>query len=136
MDNSHNRLQDIFFYGLYMDDGILHDRGVAARNKRVAVAEGYRLRIGNNSTLLRKTGSRAYGVVCSLRHDEIHRLYAGCGLDQYVPEAVLVKTDGRYIPALCFVLLHPPSDNRIDKPYFQRLAACMKRYGMPIPGKV
>ena len=119
-----------------MDDKILRSRGITARDKRVAVAEGYRLRIGNNSTLLREKKSRAYGIVCSLTHDEIHQLYAGCGLDHYIPEALLVKTDDRYVSALCYVLLDPPSKDETNEAYFQRLSSCMQQYGMPVPKEV
>ena len=136
MSNSSERLTDIFFYGLYMDESILHERGVTPKNIRVGRVSGRRLRIGNNSTLLRNENAEVYGVVCSLTHGEIHSLYGGCGLDQYVPEAVTVETAEQNIPALCYVLLDPPAEDEINKAYFHKLNSCMQKYGMPMPVEV
>ena len=136
MDSSSKRLTEIFFYGLYMDEEILHERGVAPRNKRLGTVADRRLRIGKNCTLMRETGSEANGIVCSLTHYEINELYAGSGLYNYVPEVVLVRTEAQQVPALCYVLLDPPSEDDINKAYFQRLSVCMKQYGMPVPKKV
>jgi len=136
MDNSNERLTEIFFYGLYMDDDILRERGIVPRNKRVGTVYDHRLRIGKYSTLMREVNTIAYGIICSLKHDEIHTLYTGCGLNHYVPEAVIVKSDEHYIPALCYVLENPPSEEENNEAYFQKLSICMKQYGMPVPEKV
>ena len=136
MDNSNERLVEIFFYGLYMDDRILLERDIVSRNKRIGTLLGYRLRIGDNSTLVRDVDAVAYGIVCSLKHEEIHKLYAGCGLDHYVPEAVMVKIDEQFIPAMCYVLLDPPLEDETNEAYYQKLALCMEQYGMPVPKKV
>ena len=71
MDNSLNSLQEVFFYGLYMDPEILKSKGVEPRNPRIAIVKGYKLRIGNMATLLRSEGSEANGIVYSLTHSEI-----------------------------------------------------------------
>jgi len=34
MDNSNSRLQEVFFYGLYMDEEILKSKGIIIRGKR------------------------------------------------------------------------------------------------------
>ena len=136
MDNSNERLIEIFFYGLYMDDNILRERGIVSRNKRIGAIMGYRLRIGDNSTLMRDRDAVAYGIVCSLKHEEIHQLYVGCGLDHYVPEAVMVKIEDQYIPTLCYVLMDPPLEDETNEAYYQKLAPCMEQYGMPVPKKV
>lgn len=52
MDNSNQRLNDVFFYGLYMDEEILKSKNVEPRNKRIAVVYDYKLRIGKMATLL------------------------------------------------------------------------------------
>lgn len=40
--------------------------------------------------MLRKLGSKAFGIVYALTHAEIDELYVKAGLDMYVSEAVLV----------------------------------------------
>jgi len=137
VDNSSSRRVDVFFYGLYMDDSILKNLGVVVSHKKPVYVEGYRLRIGKNATLLREENSRAYGVVCSLSHSDIHRLYAARGLANYVPEAITVRTsEGRGFAAICYVLLTPPHEDEINSDYYQTLVSCMKVYGLPIPASV
>jgi len=36
MDNSTDRLHDVFFYGLYIDEEILKSKDILVRNKRSA----------------------------------------------------------------------------------------------------
>jgi len=102
MDNTKNRLNEVFFYGLYMDPEILQTKGVAARNPRKATAKGYRLRIGKMATLLREAEREAYGIVYQLTHSELNALYWGAGLTGYVAEALSVETEeGKALAVLC-----------------------------------
>ncbi len=137
MDNSSSRLVEVFFYGLYMDDSILKSRDVVAKNKRIGYVDGYRLRIGKNATLLRDKNSKSYGVICSIMHDDIYKLYGLAGLVNYVPEALIVRTDdSKKSPAMCYVLLNPPHEEEINSDYYQKLGSCMKEYGLSIPQSV
>jgi len=136
MDNSKNRLNDVFFYGLYMDEEILKAKGVTPRNKRIAIANNYKLRIGNMATLLREESTKAYGLVYSLTHEEIYALYEGSGLDAYVSESLLVECEGENIPVLCCNLLEEPSSDDQNEEYFTKLKVCMKKYNLPIPSEV
>ncbi len=137
MDNSSSRLVEVFFYGLYMDDSILKSRDVVAKNKKVGYVDGYRLRIGKNATLLRDKNSKSYGVICSITHDDIYKLYGATGLINYVPEALIVRTDdSKNSPAICYVLLNPPRKDEINSDYYQKLTLCMKEYGFPLPKSV
>ena len=138
-DNSADRPVDLFFYGLYICPEILRERGVELSDPMLPGAvDGYRLRIGRNATLLRSAGSRAYGVLCSLTHGEIDRLYRGAGLGGYVPEAVLVETaeEKRIVPALCYMLLDIPEENESNDDYYRKLARCMEAYSLPVPESV
>jgi len=136
MNNSTQRLNDVFFYGLYIDEVILKSKNVLPRNPRKAVAHGYELRIGNMATLLRKEGARAYGMVYSLTHDEIDLLYAKAGLTDYVAEALTVELDdGSSIPVLCSNLLEPPKDDESNEAYLHKLVTCMQSYKLPLPGE-
>ena len=134
MDNSQNRLNDVFFYGLYMDPEILQAKGVEPRNPRRAIAKGYRLRVGKMATLLRENGTEAHGMVYSLTHDEVNMLYWGAGLDAYVAEALLIATEnGETVSALCCNLLIPPGAGESNPDYFGKLKKCMERLGLPSP---
>ncbi len=77
-----DRRIDGFFYGLFMDSGILRNSHVAAVNPRRAYVDDYALRIGRRATLVPASGARAYGMVYALTHDELERLYTAPGLEQ------------------------------------------------------
>lgn len=132
INNSPERHIDVFFYGLYQDTKFLTDRGGAARNVRLAEAQGYRLRLGNRGSLLRDPSARAWGIVCLLTHAEIECLYAGVELRDYRPESLIVQLqDGRRIPALCYVTVTPPADSESNPDYAQKLARVMRAWGLP-----
>jgi light-regulated signal transduction histidine kinase (bacteriophytochrome) len=88
-----DRRIDGFFYGLFMDSDILRQSQVAAVRPRRAFVDGYALRIGRRATLVPASGARAYGMVLALTHDELERLYATPGLEQYRPEAVVAHSE-------------------------------------------
>ncbi len=134
MDNSKDRLVDVFFYGLYMDEEILKSKNVTPRNKRAAIAPGYHLRVGKMATLLRDNNAQAFGMVYSLTHDEITSLYEGSGLTAYVPESIVIQTkENQNIAALCCNLLNPPSDDEKNEEYLEKLTTCMEKYNLPTP---
>lgn len=135
MDNSPNRLHDVFFYGLYMDPKLLRAKGVSARNPRKAQVEGYRLRVGKHATLLREKACVAHGMLYALTHNEIDKLYWSIGLNNYVPEALSVVTENQeQISALCCNLLLPPEEQEEIPQYLARLKYCMAKLGLPVPG--
>lgn len=133
MDNSNNRLVEVFFYGLYMDEEILKSKGVEPRNPRAAKLDGYKLRVGKMATLLREKNEEAFGMVYSLTHDEINKLYKESGLTDYVPEAINVLTENSFFSALCCNLLNPPLAEDSNDEYFKKLKICMEKYKLPIP---
>jgi len=130
-DNSKDRLHDVFFYGLYMAPEILELKGVVPRNPRQGSVEGFELRIGNKATLLRAKGKTSYGMVYSLKHDEIYSLYHGAGLMEYAAEAVAVNIENEIISALCCNLMCPPKDNESNHEYEHKLKTAMKELGLP-----
>lgn len=136
MDNSVNRLQEVFFYGLYMDEDILKSKGVIPRNQRSAKVDGYKLRIGKMATLLREKDTEAFGIVYSLTHEEINKLYIDSGLTDYVAEAITVLIEDKPLSTLCCNLLNPPKDEDSNNEYFEKLKTCMQKYNLPIPTKI
>jgi len=67
----------VFFYGLFMDHEVLRAAGVQPSELRVARLPEYALKIGDRATLLPAVGHTAYGVLTTLTHTELERLYAG-----------------------------------------------------------
>lgn len=134
MDNSKDRLHKVFFYGLYMDEEILKNKGVKPREKQLAKAKGYKLRVGNMATLLRDKCSEAYGIVYSLSYKEIDILYKDSGLTDYTVEAVMVETEDKVqIATLCCTLLTPPQEDESNDVYLKSLKQCMQKYKLPSP---
>ena len=126
------RRVDGFFYGLFMDPGVLGDCGVAPHEPRPAYADGFQLRIGNRATLVAAPGARAYGMVYALTHEELNTLYGAPGLEDYRPEAVLTQViDGAPLPALCYNLLDAPAPDEANPDYAERLRAALTRLDFP-----
>ncbi|WP_406054061.1 gamma-glutamylcyclotransferase [Streptomyces sp. NBC_01077] len=133
-DNSSDRTISVFFYGLYMDPDVLRGKDIEPRDGQQATAEGYSLRIGHKATLLRAPGTAACGMVYSLTHAELDRLYWGAGLDEYRAEPLLVRTsDGKVISVLCCNLLQPPAEHEENPGYAQSLREAMMRAGLQGP---
>lgn len=133
MDNSSKRLVEVFFYGLYMDEALLKDKGVCIRGYKKAHVEGYSLRLGDFATLLRKKYAQASGLVYALTHEEIELLYGSLDVT-YVSESLLATLeDGTSMPVLSFTLLEPPKESEHNEEYFNKLIPCLEKYGLPKP---
>ena len=127
-----DRRIDAFFYGLFMDVDVLHAGGVVPVNPRRAYVDDFALRIGARATLIALAGARAYGMLIALSHAELTRLYAGPGLADYRPEAVLARPlDGEPTAALCYNLLEPPSPHERNADYAARLRRVLARLDFP-----
>lgn len=126
------RRVDGFFYGLFMDAGVLRQSRVEPADPRRAYVDGFALRIGRRATLVPEDGARAYGMVFALTHDEFARLYEMPGLEDYRPEAVTARTlDGDSLPALCFNLRVAPEPDEANADYAVRLRAVLAELGFP-----
>jgi hypothetical protein len=121
-----------FFYGLYMDLDVLREAGVVPIAPRQAFVDNFALRIGRRATLLPAAGARAYGMLYTVTHDELDRLYTAPGLEQYRPEAVLARPlDGAPIPALCYNLREAPQPHERNPDYVLRLQRALDKLGFP-----
>lgn len=143
-----------------MDPSLLADKGVAANNPRLAVVRDYRLRTGKMATMLRSPGSLCIGMLYSMTHEEIHRLYWGAGLNAYVAEAVLAHViDDRIkqfsalsdiedvyrrideycvdrVAALSCNLIVPPAEDETNSAYQEKLSHLMRQLGLPMPDEL
>ena len=125
------RKVDVFFYGLFMDMGILQQRGLVPINPRVAYLDGYDLEIRDRATLVLNVQEKVYGMVTGLTHEEIGTLYSDPSVLDYRPEAVLVNVvDGHEVPALCYNLPHVSGTSR-NTEYAVRLFEVAKALSLP-----
>lgn len=121
-----------FFYGLFMDKAVLEEAGVATRNPQMAYVEDYGLRVGQRATLVPEAGTRAYGMLYNLTHEELGELYGAPGLEYYRPEAVEAHLlEGGSRPALCYNLLDAPAPGEANAAYAKRLSEALERLGFP-----
>jgi len=123
---------DGFFYGLFMDGEVLKGHSVTALNPRKAYVDDFVLCLGRRSTLVPSEGARSYGVVYSLTHEDLDRLYSSPGLREYCPEAVIATTfEGQSLPALCYNLRERPDRHEANPEYAEKLRAVLRRFNFP-----
>jgi len=65
------RRADVFFYGLFMDEELLHAKGVKPESAEHAAVDGFALRIGQRAALVPTPGGRVHGLVFSLTLSEL-----------------------------------------------------------------
>jgi len=95
----------VFFYGLFMDEGLLEGQGISPAEVSPAFVDGFGLRIGERATLVRHPDYRAYGVLMDITPDEANTLYAEESVVDYEPEPVIVTLiDGTQVEAICYNL--------------------------------
>jgi hypothetical protein len=122
----------VFFYGLFMDEALLRERGLDPRDVRLASLEDFALRIGERATLVPAPGSRVHGVVLTLTVTDLERLYSEASVQAYEPQPVRVRLDdGGVIAALCYNLPQAPSREERNPQYAGKLRALAERIGLP-----
>jgi hypothetical protein len=132
MPEADTRRIDVFFYGLFMDDALLREKGMNPTNRRMASVENFSLVIGARATLVPCQGQTVHGILFSLTHAEVDALYAEASVSIYRPEALLARlTDGQVVPALCFNLPVPPSMTERNPQYALKLRALAEQIGLP-----
>ena len=67
----------VFFYGLFMDETILAEKGVTPSWATSGFVDGFRLYIGKRATLVREANSRSWGVMVDIAAaDDIAKMAA------------------------------------------------------------
>lgn len=123
---------DVFFYGLFMDEELLRSKGVTPANLRSASVSGFQLRIGDRATLVPAQSGLVFGLVASLSHADLERLYSDPGVSAYRPEAILADLpNGEVLAALCFNLPEPPSAGERNTDYASKLRSLAERLNFP-----
>ena len=123
---------DVFFYGLFMDETLLREKGIDPQNRRLAFVENFSLVIGDRASLVPSEGSTVFGVVFSLTQSEVDDLYSEGSVKAYRPETVRAKLlDGSVMPVLCFNLPTPPTTDKRNVEYVAKLKDLASRLGLP-----
>ena len=123
-----------FFYGSYINLEVLKEVDYTPRKFEVARLPGFELIIRPLANLVRSDEQTAYGIVATVTHTELARLYDHAENKlggRYLPEAVLVQTAaGYWLPALTY-LAPSLSGEPADPDYVARIAGPARAYGFP-----
>lgn len=123
---------DVFFYGLFMDEALLREKGLSPEGRRPACVEDFRLVIGERATLAHCAGARVYGVLFSLTRGEVDALYSEESVSAYRPETVSARpAGGGVVKALCYNLPAPHGAGGRNHLYASRLRELAARLGLP-----
>ena len=123
----------VFFYGLFMDEALLAEKGIRPTNVAIGAVDGFALHIGERATLTLSTGARSYGVVMTIDAAEVEELYTEESVADYEAETVIVNLkDGSKVEAACYIL---PGDRGTgtNRRYAEQLLALATRLGFPEP---
>ena len=125
-------MNDVFFYGLFMDESVLRAKGVEPRAARKAVVRDYELRIAQRAMLVPQPGSQAFGMVYALTDAELDSLYGEPGLEMYRPESVIATfEDGSSAEVTTFNLSDTTETGEPNLEYAAKLRAVLERLGFP-----
>ncbi len=123
---------EVFFYGLFMDEALLREKGLNPEDRRSASVEDFRLVIGERATLVPCEGANVYGVLYTLTRAELEALYSESSVSAYRSEVVSARSDdGRVTQALCFNLPAPPPPHERNPQYASKLRELAERIGLP-----
>jgi len=122
---------NVFFYGLFMDEDVLAEKGISPSKVEVGFVDGLALRIGERATLIRAADTRSYGVMMNISSDQANELYAESSVADYVPESVTVELlNGSKVEASCYNL-SVDKFTGANKVYAQALLEVANRLGLP-----
>ena len=122
----------VFFYGLFMDESLLASKGISPSRSRIGYVHGYGLRIGRRATLVPDQTSRAYGVLMTIRTQDVTTLYSENSVADYVSESVsVVLPDGTFESAVCYNLPEPKLEGGTNSKYASSLLLLAGRLGFP-----
>ncbi|HKQ62992.1 MAG TPA: gamma-glutamylcyclotransferase family protein [Candidatus Polarisedimenticolaceae bacterium] len=123
-----------FFYGSYMNLDVLREMPVTPASWERARLPGFDIVIQPRANLVRSERESVYGVLATLTHRELDRLYTHARDvlgETYLPEAVLVeRLVGGWKAALCYTA--PTMRPRpADPAYVERILKPARDLGFP-----
>ena len=124
-------MTSVFFYGLFMDEDLLRNKGFSPSPAIVSCVRDYGLRIGERATLVPATGEHTWGTVMSLTDDDLARLYGEQSVADYKSVPVTAHTlEHNAIAAVVYVL---PADKLAgqNSKYLSSLIAVTRKLDLP-----
>ena len=121
----------VFFYGLFMDEKLLAEKGVQAGDSAVGSVDGYALRIGQRATLTKDQGAQAFGKLMDLAANGLTEWYSEESVADYLPETLTISlADGSTVEATCYNL---PEDKveGANRDYAEALLKLATKLGLP-----
>jgi hypothetical protein len=123
----------VFFYGSFINLDVLRGAGLVPDRVEVARLGGFDIVIRPLANLVRSDQHSVYGILVTATHSELGRLY-DYARDKlggtYLPEAVLVETNGTWRPALCYISPQmEPGMSSND--YIDRIVVPARQHGFP-----
>jgi hypothetical protein len=125
-------MNNIFFYGLFMDEDLLKAKGLNPSNTKLAQVAGYGLRIGQRATLENSKAERTFGSIIELSSEEAGMLYSEKSVVDYVPkQLVAIDMQGNSLDVVSYIL---PMKNLSgsNSEYARSLALTAKKIGLPV----
>ena len=126
-------MKRIFFYGLFMDDTLLRQKGLHPMVIGPAALPGYQILIGNRATLVANPEATAYGMLIDLPDEDATVLYSAPDVRDYVGEQVDAILAGDRAPkaSLCYNLPASRLGGEMNTAYAEQLADLVLRLGFP-----
>lgn len=95
----------VFFYGLFMDDLLLQEKGLHPTRPILAKVKGWGLRIGARATLEASEREHVYGSIMALSNEDLDQLYGEESVADYIPQAMrAVDMQGSSTEVVAYVL--------------------------------
>ena len=124
----------VFFYGSYMNLGVLREVDLVPERWEIGRLGGFDIQIQPRANLIRSDRASVYGIATTASHAELARLYAHARDvlgEVYLPEAVLVQLpSGLWRACLCYIC--PEMAPRFADPaYVGRIVEAAREFGFP-----
>ena len=124
-------MKSVFFYGLFMDDDLLKEKGLNPSNPKLAHVAGYGLRIGERATLESSAEERAFGSIMDLSGEELESLYGEKSVADYAPKQMIaIDMQGNSREVTSYIL---PTEkvSGSNSEYARLLAVAARKVGLP-----
>lgn len=97
--------ENVFFYGLFMDQTVLADYGVKPLNDRDAFLPNYKLVIGSRANVVPSRNDNIYGRLMTIHRQELNLLYQHNNMSDYNPiEVVVIDNNNEEVKASCYII--------------------------------
>jgi hypothetical protein len=124
-------MKSVFFYGLFMDENLLKEKGLNPLGTKLAHVDGYGLRIGERATLTKSALERSYGTVIQVSEVELGKLYGDESVVDYFPEKVTaIDTEGSTLKAVSYILPMEKLSGK-NSEYAKALSIVARKIGLP-----